>query len=221
MQYDLVLKILREISAPGSGNLFSRREAARSAADLIERQSARITELEAMLPADPADMRSLIAASASAEPVDCAVCGGTGDVSGEYPGVACQACGGTGKSAPAIEAPAQAVALSEREAEWRALFNSTRSDATFEQFCGWMREELAALSAPASMSAENRPAQDDVRDAQRYRFLKAGAVLNEWNGGWNTYWLIKSVDLPDGRRDIPLDEAIDAAIASQSAKEPR
>ncbi|WP_244792732.1 hypothetical protein [Caballeronia grimmiae] len=36
----------------------------------------------------------------SVEPVaiDCAVCGGTGDVSGEYPGQACHACGGSGKA---------------------------------------------------------------------------------------------------------------------------
>ncbi|MCR4146759.1 hypothetical protein NUK37_20915, partial [Alcaligenes faecalis] len=37
--------------------------------------------------------------SASAE-LECSHCGGTGDVSGEYPGVACPACGGTGKAAP-------------------------------------------------------------------------------------------------------------------------
>jgi hypothetical protein len=38
---------------------------------------------------------------------DCAVCGGTGDVSGEYPGEACQTCGGSGKAqehaAPSVE----------------------------------------------------------------------------------------------------------------------
>jgi hypothetical protein len=39
------------------------------------------------------------------------------------------------------------------ESEWRALFNSTRTaDTTFEQFCGWMREEVTKARA-ASTSA--------------------------------------------------------------------
>ncbi|MHC3921472.1 DnaJ-like cysteine-rich domain-containing protein [Alcaligenes nematophilus] len=42
--------------------------------------------------------------SASAE-LECSHCGGTGDVSGEYPGVACPACGGTGKAAPVAAQP--------------------------------------------------------------------------------------------------------------------
>jgi hypothetical protein len=43
----LAVRILREVAEPGSGHLFSRREAARHAADLIEQQAARIAELEA------------------------------------------------------------------------------------------------------------------------------------------------------------------------------
>jgi hypothetical protein len=46
MNEELTLKILREIAEPGSGAIFSRREAARSAADLIEQQAARLTALE-------------------------------------------------------------------------------------------------------------------------------------------------------------------------------
>jgi hypothetical protein len=38
--------------------------------------------------------------------------------------------------------------------EWRAIFNSARSpDATFEQFCGWMREEIAATPASSVVDA--------------------------------------------------------------------
>lgn len=49
MTDELTLKILREIAEHGSGHLFSRREAARSAISIIEAASARIAELEASL----------------------------------------------------------------------------------------------------------------------------------------------------------------------------
>jgi len=48
-------------------------------------------------------------AGAKAVAVDCAVCGGTGDVSGEYPGEACHTCGGSGK-VPIAAPPAPPVA---------------------------------------------------------------------------------------------------------------
>ncbi|WP_250538756.1 MULTISPECIES: hypothetical protein [unclassified Caballeronia] len=35
--------------------------------------------------------------------------------------------------------------------EWRAIFNEVRTGASFEQFCEWMREEIAA---PLAQSAE-------------------------------------------------------------------
>jgi hypothetical protein len=50
--------------------------------------------------------------------------------------------------------------------EWRAIFNSARSpDATFEQFCGWMREEIAAT--PASSVADAAGASEGQADARR------------------------------------------------------
>jgi hypothetical protein len=68
------------------------------------------------------------------------------------------------------------------------------------RFAGWRIDVFA------------HPTPDDAKDAARYRFLKAGAELSKWNGGWSSYWLIKSVDIPDGRRDMTLDAAIDRAM---------
>lgn len=112
-----------------------------------------------------------------------------------------------------IEAPAQAVALSETRADiaadrhfingvklgwnFRDANDEKGFQACIEGRAKQIQDARAALSAPTSVSAENRPAQDDVRDAQRYRW----AVEN---------WF------------APFDEArLDAAIASQSAKEPK
>lgn len=47
MTEDLTLAILSEIAAPGSGHIFSRREAARSAIAIIEAANARIAQFEA------------------------------------------------------------------------------------------------------------------------------------------------------------------------------
>lgn len=74
-------------------------------------------------------------------------------------------------------------------------------------------------SMHVSVSADNRPAQDDVRDAQRYRWLRSSQfdaampVMFDYDGP-APYCGIR-------RTTNHLDEAIDAAIASQSAKEPK
>lgn len=93
-------------------------------------------------------------------------------------------------------------------------------------------EQLRRMAADAAKyrenttpSAENRPAQDDVRDAQRYRALKTFAhhsynqkvVSNAHSPSWRKEQLI-TVHAGSWEE---LDAAIDAAIASQSAKEPK
>lgn len=54
--------------------------------------------------------------------VDCDHCGGTGDVSGEYPGVACPACNGTGKPQPAESVKDELPERDSRPTEQQGLF---------------------------------------------------------------------------------------------------
>lgn len=140
----------------------------------------------------------------------------------------------------------QAVALSERERfeawmknEWGCV---VRESTTYRvQFDAW--QARAALSAPASMSAENRiincgecaclpgicdkeqaenrPAQDDVRDAFEEAFQLIFAAYSKPRDKFNTdeEWALFVY-----RKVIsaltPM-QKVRAAIASQSAKEPK
>lgn len=97
-----------------------------------------------------------------------------------------------------------------------------RMETTSEHIARDIREgRFPQRSEPqmVSMSAENRPAQDDVRDAQRYRWLREqnansdsgwAVVEGEDFECWDSCWVGEE-----------LDEAIDAAIASQSAIDQR
>lgn len=110
-------------------------------------------------------------------------------------------------AAPAIEGPAQAVALS--EPAQTACPECGGGPVTWKCLC-------EPMWRPATPSAENRPAQDDVRDARRYRYLRdaVGVILDcSHTGPW------KFGDAVDTQCDEWL--ARKAAIASQSAKEPR
>ena len=110
----------------------------------------------------------------------------------------CEKCGFLATKCRCVNS--QAVALSERITQLQDALETALefiADATItEGQWHWVEEARAALSAPASMNAENRPAQDDVRDAQRWRMaLELDYIPTTWA------------------------EHIDAAIASQSAKE--
>ena len=50
-------------------------------------------------------------------------------------------------------------------------------------------------------------------DAERYRFLKAGAERLDYDAGWRSCWQIKSVDISAGATS--LDAAIDAALQAK------
>lgn len=133
----------------------------------------------------------------------------------------------------------------QNEAEWRASIDAEGIAAdrleTLERICigitdemiegGWTALGLSKYAKSleeriATPSAENHPAQDDVRDAQRYRWLRnehfptadkppVAQVVCKWQSDRHGS---KWVNMIDGNN---LDDAIDAAIASQSAKEPR
>jgi hypothetical protein len=114
-------------------------------------------------------------------------------------------------ASPAIDAApdnSQAVALSERERDL-ALLAAYAEGSKSPEIANASRRVRAALPAPTTPSAENRPAQDDVVETlsglQRYEESsgEGGGVYENENGDF-----------------IRLSDAI-AAIASQSAKEPR
>ena len=54
-------------------------------------------------------------------------------------------------------------------------------------------------------------------DAERYRFLKAGAERLDYDAGWRSCWQIKSVDISAGATS--LDAAIDAALQAKGVAE--
>lgn len=105
-------------------------------------------------PADHSEGVLDMVAPAAAVP-DCDHCGGTGDVSGEYPGVACQACDGTGKcntSSPEDMRKTAAYALGLMDAkDMLSAPPAAVSDEFTKQAEGCLYEPPA-------------PAQDVVRD---------------------------------------------------------
>jgi hypothetical protein len=81
------------------------------------------------------------------------------------------------------------------ESEWRALFNSTRTaDTTFEQFCGWMREEVTRGRA-TSTSANVAQGAEPIGYG---RTTQLDAIAN------NGYALLLAVASPDEGWDVPV-----------------
>lgn len=110
--------------------------------------------------------------SASAE-LECSHCGGTGDVSGEYPGVACPACGGTGKAAPvAAQAHPSGIHPFEITDGMALVFHNAIADGSIGQ--QEVNEIKTGLRAVFANIEDSRPLADTGLTQQTLDDVKAG-----------------------------------------------